>query len=66
MPGPTPRDYLTLKDLAQIKAETAKHIEDVLNRFSAQTGLCVERVEIEDLRGISSPPCYVIGLDVRL
>jgi hypothetical protein len=65
MPDPTPRD-LTLEDLDQIIVETAKHIAHVLHRFSAQTGLCVERVEIEDLRGISSAPRYVIGLDVRL
>ena len=65
MPDPTPRD-LTLEDLAQIKAETAKHIEDVLHRFSAQTGLCVDRVAIQDLCGTVSAPRYVIGLDVRL
>jgi hypothetical protein len=65
MPDPTPRD-LTLEDLAQIKVKTAKHIAHVLDRFSAQTGFCVERVEIQDLLGISSAPRYVIGLDVRL
>jgi hypothetical protein len=65
MPDPTPRN-LTLEDLAQIKVETARHIADVLDRFSVQTGLYVERVEIQDLCGVINAPRYVIGLDVRL
>ena len=65
MPDPSPSD-LNLEQLSRLKAATANHIAEVLNRFSVQTGLEVEAVVIDKLYVIGSAQSYAIDLDIRL
>jgi hypothetical protein len=57
---------LTLEELNFLKDGTAGAISDILNRFSEQTGLRVESVDLEIAVIYGGPQRYSARLDVRL
>ena len=62
---PTASD-LTLEELNRLKDGTAGAISDILNRFSVQTGLRIESVELDKAFTYGCPNHYCVKLDVRL
>ena len=57
---------LTLEELNQLKDRTAGAISAILNRFSDQTGLRVESVDLDIAFIYGQPNRYYAKLDVRL
>ena len=61
-----PASDLTLEQLALIRDNSARAISDILNRFTEQTGLKVESVDLVIAVFYGSPQRYSATLDVRL
>jgi hypothetical protein len=57
---------LNLEQLSQLKDAAAHQISEILNGFSAHTGLHIYTVHVDTIYAIGCKPRYVVELQVRL